>query len=130
MENSPNCDRDYLEIREDSGIGSLIGIYCTDATPAPIQSSKKLWIKFRSDDSGTARGFLAEYAFVHGNELTGMNGEIASPLYPYPWKQDGDTTWRITVGFGMAIRMEYDDVHMENFGDCSSSVTVNDFFIQ
>lgn len=124
IETSPNCDSDYLEIREKSGIGPLIGIYCNEL-PGAVEASTELWIKFRSDNSGTAKGFLGEYNLIHGNELTGVSGEIASPLYPLPWKQDLSISWRITVDFGMAVKIEFDDVHIENYGDyCASKIVV------
>ncbi|XP_043273312.1 cubilin-like [Venturia canescens] len=126
IETSPNCDRDYLEIREKSGIGRLIGIYCNEL-PAPVEASDELWIKFRSDETGTASGFLGEYSLVHGNDLTGVSGEIASPLYPLPWKLEAAITWRITVDAGMAVRIEFDSLHIENYGsDCYSRVAIYD----
>ncbi|KAK0071942.1 hypothetical protein PV325_012125 [Microctonus aethiopoides] len=86
LEVSPNCDKDYLEIREESGIGKLIGVYCGD-TIERVTADKKLWIKFRSDNVGTEKGFMAEYSFVHGNNIMGSRGEIASPLYPHPFRR-------------------------------------------
>lgn len=114
IEQSANCDRDYLEIREDSGIGKLIGNFCgTDVNE--ITSNHPLWIKFSSDVAGTGKGFLAEYTFKHGNDLTGASGEIASPLYPYPFKKSEDITWRITVDFGFSVKIEFYDFHMETY---------------
>lgn len=117
LEVSPNCDKDYLEIREESGIGKLIGVYCGD-TIERVTADKKLWIKFRSDNVGTEKGFMAEYSFVHGNNIMGTRGEIASPLYPHPFRRVVDVTWRITVDFGFSVRIEFDDFHIDNVGNC------------
>lgn len=125
IESSPSCDRDYLEIREDSAVGQLIGAYCGNAID-PIASNARLWLKFRSDNSGTGKGFLGEYTFIHGNDITGTFGAIASPFYPHAFKRSDDVTWRVTVPFGLAVRIEFDDFHLENVNDCYfSSFTVN-----
>lgn len=116
LESSANCDGDYLEIREDSGVGKLIGVYCSFVIDV-ITSDKKLWIKFRSDATGTAKGFVAEYNFIHGNVLTGPSGQIASPLYPHPLQRTLETTWRVTVDFGSSVRIEFTDFHVENLSD-------------
>lgn len=127
IESSPNCDRDYLEIRENSPSGKLLGAFCGN-TIDPITSNTKLWIKFRSDSSGTGKGFLGEYTFIHGNDITGSFGEIASPFYPQAFKRSDEVTWRVTVPFGSAVRVEFDDFHLENFNDCYYfSFTVNKY---
>ncbi|XP_044011009.1 cubilin [Aphidius gifuensis] len=115
IESSENCDRDYLEIREISATGKLIGSYCGINQINEIKSSYPLWIKFSSDATGTGNGFLADYTFEHGNDLSGSSGEIASPLYPYPFKKSDEITWRITVDFGFSIKIEFYDFHMETY---------------
>ncbi|XP_011302978.1 cubilin [Fopius arisanus] len=116
IERSDNCDRDYLEIREDSSIGKIIGVYCGTEI-GTVQSNKTLWMKFRSDEHGTAEGFVAEYTFNHGSELFGPFGVIASPLYPHAYTNYNPVTWRVTVQSGFSIKVEFDDFHIDNFGD-------------
>lgn len=125
VETSENCDLDYVEVREDSGIGKLINVLCgKDA--ASITSSSKLWIKFKSDNSGTAKGFAAEYSFIGGNELEGPLGRITSPLYPKSYKQSANFAWRITVDMESIIRIQFRDIQIENIGDvCVFSVNVS-----
>lgn len=125
VESSENCDLDYLEIREDSGIGKLISVSCgKDATA--ITTSSSLWIKFKSDGSGTAKGFVAEYTFIGGNELEGPAGRITSPLYPLPYKRSSTFSWRITVEMDSVIRIEFKDLQIENIvTQCFSHVKVN-----
>lgn len=127
IESSENCDLDYLEIREDNGIGKLISVACgKDA--AEITSSSKLWIKFKSDDSGTAKGFKAEYNLIGGNELEGFTGRVTSPLYPLPFKRFASFSWRITVEMNSLIRIEFTDVRIENIGqNCISNIKVSIF---
>lgn len=125
IESSENCDLDYLEIREDSGIGKLISVSCGKDIAA-ITSSSKLWIKFKSDDSGTAKGFVGEYNFIGGNELEGPTGRITSPLYPMPYKRVATFSWRITVEMNSIIRIEFTDLQIENIGElCISNVKVS-----
>lgn len=104
---------DYLEIREDSGIGKLINTFC-GTNAEPVQTSKKLWIKFKSDDEGAGKGFRAHFQVIGGDELSGPAGTITSPLYPIPYKQTY-TMWRITVDFGSMIRIDITDIYINNF---------------
>ena len=46
--------------------GVHIGRYCGDQTPSNLSSANSLWIKFNSDNSGTAAGFIAAYTLMHG----------------------------------------------------------------
>ncbi|XP_071569184.1 cubilin isoform X2 [Temnothorax nylanderi] len=126
IESSDNCDLDYLEIREDNGIGKLISVSCGKDT-AEIASSNKLWIKFKSDGSGTAKGFKAEYNILGGNELDGFTGRITSPLYPLPYRRSGSFSWRITVEMNSLIRITFTDLQIENIAEyCFSNIKIYD----
>lgn len=126
IESSENCDLDYLEIREDSGIGKLISVSCGKDVAA-VTSSSRLWIKFKSDGSGTAKGFVGEYNFIFGgNELEGPTGRITSPLYPMAYRRTDQFSWRVTVEMDSVIRIEFTDLQIENIGtSCFSSVEVS-----
>lgn len=125
IQQSDNCDLDYLEIREDSGIGKLISVSCGTSIE-PVRSSSKLWIKFKSDGDGVAKGFVGQYTFEGGNELTGPSGRITSPLYPLPYRRRDTTSWRITVDFRWLIRIDITDMFVENSGPvCFSSLSVS-----
>ena len=56
------CNGDFLEVRSGHGGGRLLGHFCGSDTPTNITVANKLWIKFRSDDVGTAAGFIADYS--------------------------------------------------------------------
>ena len=56
--------------------GVHIGRYCGDQTPSNLSSANSLWIKFNSDNSGTAAGFIAAYTLMHGATLSGKNAKI------------------------------------------------------
>lgn len=122
-----NCDLHYLEIREDNGIGKLLGIFCGKEITS-ITSSSKLWLKFKSGSFGIGKGFSAEYNFIGRNELEGPSGRITSPLYPIPYRRSGLFSWRVTVEMGSIIRIEFRDLQMENIGTlCIFSVKVSIF---
>lgn len=80
IEESEYCNTDYVELREQDSSGPFLGRYCGDQVPTlNFTSTNVLWVKFRSDQSGTAPGFQAYYALQHGIELSGTSGQIASP---------------------------------------------------
>ncbi|XP_063985313.1 cubilin homolog [Diachasmimorpha longicaudata] len=114
IEYSENCDRDYLEIREQSAIGKIIGVYCGNNINA-VESREEIWIKFKSDGVGTGEGFTAEYTFNHGSELFDSHGVIASPLYPHPFTKSETVTWRVTVEHGFSIKVEFDAFNVDSF---------------
>lgn len=78
MTDSPYCNEDYLEIREETNTGKLLGSYCGDVAPTNLTIANSLWIFFRSDTRGkgetTATGFMAEYKY--SNTKKGFNLDI------------------------------------------------------
>lgn len=58
----PTCAMDYLELREGNVHGRLLGRYCGNQAPSNLTAVNGLWIKFRSDDSLTEQGFIAQYS--------------------------------------------------------------------
>lgn len=61
LEESEFCNDDYVEIREGSSSGQLQGVFCGSELPSNITISSSLWIKFRSDTTGSGPGFSAYY---------------------------------------------------------------------
>ena len=61
LEDSDNCNRDYVEIHRDSAEGPILGHFCGNSIPANVTTAEKLWIKFNSDSANTAGGFIAHY---------------------------------------------------------------------
>lgn len=116
IERSEHCDRHYLEVREQSSMGKIIGIYCGKEIET-IRSKEQLWMKFRSDETGTGEGFMADYTFEHGSELSGPSGVIASPMYPHPYTKSDEVTWRITVQSGFSIKIDFDAFNTDSFSD-------------
>ncbi len=68
---------------------------------------------------------------MHGNELSGSRGEIASPLYPHSYILRGEYTWRVTVDEDRRVRMYFPYFSVErdpDSGACISSLLVYDGF--
>lgn len=124
---SENCNEDYLEIRENDG-GKLLAVYCGQDIPFNTTTGTKLYIKFYSNGKGTGQGFLLHYGFLHGNEITGLNnGEIASPLYPFPYEGEGEYSWRIITDVSTIISINVDHLQIHTHSDiCSSKLILID----
>ena len=61
LEESDNCNRDYVEVHRESAEGTLLGHFCGNLVPTNLTVAEKLWIKFNSDATNTAGGFMAQY---------------------------------------------------------------------
>ncbi|XP_050362534.1 cubilin-like [Nymphalis io] len=125
---SENCNEDYLEIRENNGGGELLAVYCGHDIPVNTTTGTKLYIKFHSDEKETSRGFVLHYGFIHGNEITGLlYGEIASPLYPFPYEGQGEYSWRIITEGSTIISLSIDRLEIHRNNDiCGSKLLVYD----
>ncbi|XP_078582053.1 cubilin-like isoform X2 [Branchiostoma floridae x Branchiostoma japonicum] len=116
LENHNTCTYDYIEIREGTDdSGALLGRFCGQTVPANVTTGHQLWIKFRSDYSLTGAGFMAQYSMLHGGDLTGQAGQLASPLYPRQYPNNVDYIWTISVGSGMRVRVDFVQMNMEGF---------------
>lgn len=65
LEESPNCEYDYLEIRNGQyGYSDLLKKLCGQDFPEDIESTDRyLYLRFRSDESIEYSGFRAVYRF-------------------------------------------------------------------
>lgn len=128
IEESEFCNTDYLEIRNGNISGSLIGRYCGSNIPSTLtEEYESLWIKFRSDDQGTASGFMAYYNLIHGVTLSGTEGNVASPGFPHLFKREDTFKWIIMVPQSMFVRIEFLEMNtrgMINDG-CDSYVAIS-----
>ncbi|GBP07555.1 Cubilin [Eumeta japonica] len=128
IEYSVNCNEDYLEMREDSNAGRLIGVFCGDDKPLNTTVAAQLFIKFHSDGEGTGRGFIAHYGFIHGNDINGIElGEIASPLYPKSYAGLADYWWRINTDTNTQISLSVDLIEIAVSGTvCYNYLSIYD----
>lgn len=70
---------------------------------------------------------------MHGNELSGPSGEIASPMFPHSYhhvyrpNSQQEVTWRVTVAEGMGVVVTFSVFEIEMFihnRRCDSRLTV------
>ncbi|XP_026326618.1 cubilin homolog [Hyposmocoma kahamanoa] len=128
LEDSENCNEDYLEVRENDGVGRLVGLYCGKNIPSNTTAASKLYIKFHSDSQDAGRGFLLHYGFLHGNVITGSkSGNIASPLYPFKYVGAGDYSWRILINGSQSVSLTIESLEIPTHGStCYNYLEVYD----
>uniref|UniRef100_A0A8B9TLF7 Cubilin n=1 Tax=Anas platyrhynchos TaxID=8839 RepID=A0A8B9TLF7_ANAPL len=113
IQNSSQCANDFVEIREYSASGNLLGRYCGNTRPDAMDTSDSFaYVKFVTDGSVNARGFRLRFdssAEACGGDFTAPVGTFTSPNYPNLYPHNRVCEWRITVEEGrrMFIRMYF-----------------------
>ena len=130
LEESEDCNKDYLDVYQNGPDGINIGRYCGSSPPLQIAPLQTYWIKFNSDDSQEGQGFIAQYNVQYGGQLTGASGEIESVDYPHVYlnAEDADITWTITVNEGNVVGINFIDFELEQYSDeyCLHTMKVYD----
>ncbi|XP_008565950.1 PREDICTED: cubilin [Galeopterus variegatus] len=106
LEDSPNCSKDFVEIREGNATGHLVGQYCGNSLPHNYSSivGHILWIRFVSDGSGSGVGFQATFTKIFGNDnIVGTHGKIASPFWPGNYPHNSNYQWIVNVNVSQVI---------------------------
>lgn len=55
---------------------------------------------------------------MYGNEITGTQGQIASPLWPRMYPNNADYRWTVTVDASYYIEVRFLDMDIEDLGNC------------
>ncbi|XP_067930809.1 cubilin-like [Watersipora subatra] len=123
LEFHSHCNYDYLEIRNGgTDVSPLISRSCGTNVTSPIFShSNRLWLKFKTDGSSSARGFRIWYEDAGegcGADLTGPSGTFLSPNYPTTYNRNAECYWTITVSQGSSIILFMVDFDIENHNTC------------
>ncbi|XP_022177373.1 cubilin-like [Myzus persicae] len=105
LEEDEFCNEDYVEIREGDSIGPVLGIFCGLNLPSNITSGSTLWVKFRSNSLGSAKGFAADFKYVTQINFMKQSGEISSPMYPKSYRDSEDYSWTITVDIRQQVQI-------------------------
>ena len=131
LEASQDCNKDYVDIFIGGPDGQHVGRFCGQEPPQTelIPSANKFWIKFNSDSAEpVGAGFIGEYHLLHGGQLEGPNGEIASPGYPRPIWTGELYAWTVTVSEGMAVDITFADfdVLTSSLQGCTHSLAIFD----
>lgn len=98
VENHPTCTSDSVTVRNGDSPGSpIIGRYCGQSVPGPIQSgSNQLVVTFNTNNQGQSRGFYATWntnTLGCGGTLHSDNGTIKSPHWPQTFPENSRCSW-------------------------------------
>ncbi|XP_072507728.1 cubilin [Notamacropus eugenii] len=121
LEESEDCTKDYLEIREGNVTGHLVGRYCGHSLSFNYTSivGHVLWIKFVTDGSGSDVGFQAMFVHTFGNDnIVGTHGKIASPLWPRNYPHNSNYHWTVNVNASQIIRGTILEMDLEKSTGC------------
>uniref|UniRef100_A0A8C6W9S3 Cubilin n=1 Tax=Nannospalax galili TaxID=1026970 RepID=A0A8C6W9S3_NANGA len=121
LENSQNCNRDFVEIREGNATGHLLGRYCGNSLPHNYSSimGHSLWIRFVSDGSGSGTGFQATFNKMFGSDnIVGTHGRIASPLWPGNYPHNSNYRWTVNVNASQVIHGRILEMDIETTHNC------------
>uniref|UniRef100_A0A8B9CHJ0 Cubilin n=1 Tax=Anser brachyrhynchus TaxID=132585 RepID=A0A8B9CHJ0_9AVES len=124
IQNSSECANDFVEIREYSASGNLLGRYCGNTRPDAMDTSDSFaYVKFVTDGSVNARGFRLRFdssAEECGGDFTAPVGTFTSPNYPNLYPHNRVCEWRITVEEGRRVTLTINDMKTEEHWRCSS----------
>ncbi|XP_053408750.1 cubilin-like isoform X2 [Mercenaria mercenaria] len=119
IEVHPNCNYDYVEVRDGSSNGALLGKFCGTSNPDPVTSSSNvMWVKYRTDYSVSGRGFHAFYISLCSGTLTGFSGVIESPNFPNPYPHNRNCTWIIEASQGNTVNVTFSHFNIEAHPNC------------
>ncbi|XP_006766106.1 PREDICTED: cubilin, partial [Myotis davidii] len=121
LEDSQDCSRDFVEIREENATGHLVGRYCGNTLPLNYSSivAHNLWIRFVSDGSGSGTGFQATFANIFGNDnIVGTHGKVASPLWPGNYPHNSDYQWIVNVNASQVVHGRILEMDIESTHNC------------
>lgn len=125
---SDACSDDYLEIREGGPSGKLYGVYCGTEPDRNVTTANAIWIKFKSGNDGTAKGFMAQYSYAYHSEIVASEGVVTNPLYPRSYVNEPQkVTYRITVPFGYVIAINFEELQIGN-DQCADRIEFYDGF--
>uniref|UniRef100_A0A8C5PBH1 Cubilin n=1 Tax=Leptobrachium leishanense TaxID=445787 RepID=A0A8C5PBH1_9ANUR len=133
LQNSTDCTKDYIEIREYNASGLLLGRFCNNTIPGDLVTADSFaYIKFISDGFENSRGFRLRYDASTeecGGDYTGSSGILRSPNYPNIYPHNRVCEWRITVPLGRRVTLTINDLRLQDTQNCDSDyITVYNGF--
>ncbi|KAM6162076.1 cubilin isoform 2-T2 [Erethizon dorsatum] len=121
LEDSQDCSKDFVEIREGNATGPLVGRYCGSSLPHNYSSITEhlLWIRFVSDGSYSSIGFQATFTMIFGNDnIEGTHGKIASPFWPGNYPHRANYKWIVNVNTSQIIHGRILEMDIELTYNC------------
>ncbi|KAJ8389047.1 hypothetical protein AAFF_G00124440 [Aldrovandia affinis] len=126
LEQHPNCNFDYLEIRD--GLLSedpVLGKYCSTGSPPPVQTTgPAAWVHFHSDYSVSDRGFHITYTTSPsdpgcGGTYTQSEGIIISPNWPNNYAHNRQCVYIIRLPAGEVVSLNFTHMDLESHSGCN-----------
>ncbi|KAL1454456.1 hypothetical protein WDU94_010709 [Cyamophila willieti] len=115
LEESDFCNEDFVELRESSVQGKLLGVYCGGQVPGNVTVNSNFWIRFRSSATGAGPGFTASFSYVSNIEILNESGGlITSPQYPALYTYVKKFSWYIRVNQESRVRIRILDLWFES----------------
>ncbi|GCB64281.1 hypothetical protein scyTo_0009788, partial [Scyliorhinus torazame] len=122
LESTPDCIKEFVEIREYNASGRLLGRHCDNTLPSAVDTSSSIaYVKFSTDGSGSGSGFSLQFeASIEdcGGELTADTGTFSSPSYPNNYFHGRECQWRIIMQVGRRVTLMFKEFHLETHLTC------------
>lgn len=125
MEQSSNCDYDYLKVAYDSNFNRTILKMCQNSKEPTVVTSDnhKLFVKFNSDDSNSGKGFNLTYKSVIsdcGGRFSASSGIINSAKYPTQnYENNKNCEWNIKTDPSHSLEFQFRDFDLESSDNCT-----------
>uniref|UniRef100_A0A3Q1IYA9 Uncharacterized protein n=1 Tax=Anabas testudineus TaxID=64144 RepID=A0A3Q1IYA9_ANATE len=125
LEHHPDCNYDYLEIRD--GLlpeDPVLGRYCSSASPPPLQTTgPSAWVHFHSDFTTSDGGFHITYTTSPsdpgcGGTFTDSEGIIISPNWPNNYAHNRQCLYLIRIPAGERVALNFTDMNLESHSNC------------
>nr|XP_033495310.1 cubilin [Epinephelus lanceolatus] len=126
LEQHPNCNFDFLEIRD--GLlpeDPVLGKFCSTGSPPPLQTTgPAAWIHFHSDFSVSDRGFHITYTTSPsdpgcGGTFTDSEGIIISPNWPNNYAHNRQCIYLIRLPAGEKVALNFTHMNLEIHSSCT-----------
>ncbi|KAL2085662.1 hypothetical protein ACEWY4_018982 [Coilia grayii] len=126
LEQHPNCNFDFLEIRD--GLlpeDPVLGKYCTTGSPPPLRTTgPAAWVHFHSDYSVSDRGFHITYTTSPsdpgcGGTYTDSEGIIISPNWPNNYAHNRQCIYIIRMPRSENVALNFTHMDLESHSSCT-----------
>ncbi|RWS23335.1 cubilin-like protein, partial [Leptotrombidium deliense] len=116
LEHDAKCEFESVSIYDGNNeAADLIGEYCGTEEKLTIISTKNtLFVKYRTDNVRSHKGFVASYETYCGGVYTSNNGWFQSPYYPDPYPANKKCVYHIQVEPGNIIHLSFTDFDVED----------------
>ncbi|CAM9531973.1 unnamed protein product [Lampetra fluviatilis] len=126
LETHPDCNYDFLEIRDGLlELDPVLGRFCSSGNPPPVQSTgPSALVHFHSDASVSDRGFHVTYTTSPsdpgcGGTYTDSDGVLISPNWPNPYPHNRQCIYLVRQPVGETVALTFTDMQLEGHSSCA-----------